>query len=286
MIFPDESNILEDQKKKKDKGVRDFFSFLDAMEDFIEHLFPNSEEVCEDKQDLNGLFLSRIEQTKSWIQKVYDSSLESYHSDNIDDLIQFEEINLPAKLSGRIISDLLKIFSTRLHLSENEILFLSEVGIALQMNPEDVDAQIEKSLYQMRRDFTELIKKFLNEDQRYWVALMLWKAVHADHKIHPKEYKYFENIAQILNYNLKRLTQLEHESDDIQGLPLPQLDIRFYRHIFRYIVEIVMIDGQFDPDESQFVQEMGRRFGYDKDQQDQIIQPVASTLMLRQTIFE
>jgi uncharacterized tellurite resistance protein B-like protein len=277
MIFPEEKNIVVEQKRKKEKAVRDLFAFLDAMEDFVLHLFPE----VQPEQTVKQRFLK----VKQWVKQVYDLALLTYNAENIDELIQIDPLDLPQNVSSRIIGDLLKVFSCRFHLSENEVLFLSEVGNAVSLPPEDVDANIEKSMYQMRKEFTELIKKFLNEDQRYWVALMLWKAVHADHKIHPKEYKYFENIAQILSYNLKRLTQLENEPDQFRGLPLPELDPRFYRHIFRYIVEIVMIDGQFDPDESQFVQEMGRNFGYDKKQQDLVIQPVASALMLRQNLF-
>ena len=46
-----------------------------------------------------------------------------------------------------------------------------------------------------------------------------------------------------------------------------------------------MLDEEYSSEEAQLIQDIGKAFGFDKTQQDEIIQPIASALMMRKSLF-
>ena len=68
------------------------------------------------------------------------------------------------------------------------------------------------------------------------------------------------------------------------NIPFPSifgLDQNLRKEIYRYTVEIVMIDDEYTEEEANFVRVVGEQLGYDAHERDKIIQPAASTQMIR-----
>ena len=58
------------------------------------------------------------------------------------------------------------------------------------------------------------------------------------------------------------------------------------KEIYRYIVEIMMIDDEYTEEEANFVRDVGEQLGYDAHERDKVIQPVASAQMIRKIHFQ
>lgn len=291
MLILSDLEILNTQKKIKLSCENDVFEFFDNAKDLIHVLFPKSAVVCKKSEESHKKELStdavtekKLDQKKSWISDILEmgikvSTMEEYNEEPP------APISLPFKIARRVTIDVLKILATGRHLSDNGLIFIGDVGEALKMDHEAVDTCIEQVQYDKRKEFTQFLLEYLTESQRYWVALMLYKAIHADNQVHPLEYKYFENIIHLLGYDQMKLNHLYEDFPKLEDIPRPLFEPYICAHIFKYIVEIVMIDEEYAPEEAKFIKDVGASFGYDKQEQDEIIQPVASALMTRRSLF-
>ncbi len=290
MLSLSESEIRKTQYQIQREAERQLFAFLDQATDLIHAIFPQanvvdkSEGHAEHKLPITELVSRAIQYRKQWIQGVLQKSVEVSMIEEFDEPPP-ESVSLPLQVASELIRALLTILATGKDLNDNGLMFICNVTEALSIEPAVVDNLIEQVQYEKRREFTQLLTESLTSKQRYWVALMLWQAIHVDEKVHPREYKYFENIAYLVDQDQTKLRQLAEDSQQLDAVPNPGFDPQFVPHVFRYIVEIVMIDGEYDKKEAAFIQEVGRTFNYTKAQQDEIIQPVASALMLKTSLF-
>lgn len=227
---------------------------------------------------------SAIHKRKRWIELVLADAVKVSLNPEADELPP-DPVKLPPPMARKLVWYVLQVLAAGGDLSDGGLYFLSDVGNSLGMEPWILQNQIEQVQYDKRREFTQALLEYLDADQCYWVALMLWKAIHADKVVHPREYKYFENIGQLLQQDQTKLHQLEEDHRKLKNLPAPTFSEALFPHVYKYIVEIVMIDEEYDSAESEFVQLVGELFNYDKSRQDEIIQPVASALMLKKSLF-
>lgn len=281
-----ESQILEGQKKIIKKCKTRLFEDLDASANLIASLYQENTTISQEGQEapLHTDITQKIKGYKHWISDLLDkaifvSSIEEY------DEPPPETIQLPISISSKLIQDLLQILTYGNNLKDGDLMFLSDVGNAINFSPPILSTLIEQAQYEKRKAFTELLLEHFNESQCQWVAKMLWEAIHVDQRVHPKEYKYFENVMHLLQYDQAKLNEMEKDINNILATNEPSFASEFNHPIFQYIVEIVMVDGEYSNEEAKFIKQIGASLGYDQHQQDQIIQPVASTLMLRQSLF-
>ena len=290
MYILSEPEIVKTQERIQIACQRDLFRFFETAEELFSAVLASQElpSLPETQhQELREHTTQQIEHYKGWIKEVLGKAIiiskmdaEGAYEENPPD-----PITIPLHVGQRVIKDVLKILSCGSDLSDPGLMYAGDVSNALSVAPSLVDTYIEEIQNEKRKDFTQMLLDSLNEDQCYWIAAMLWMAVHVDGETHPQEYKYFENIAHLLQYDQVKLKQLEKEHKEMTDIPKQPFVSKLSAHIYRYIVEIVMIDGQYVDAEAKFIQEIGTLFGYDKAQQDQIIQPVASALMLRRSLF-
>ncbi|MBF0276638.1 MAG: TerB family tellurite resistance protein [SAR324 cluster bacterium] len=290
MLFPKETDILENQKQTKLTCTAEIFEDLDYAASLIECIFPelkNAESSQNDPKSYSSLSTQtsmRIRKCKLWIGDVFEAAISASRVEEFEE-IPPEVLKLPEKTARKVIQGVLKILTCGNELSDNGYMFLSDVANALEIAPFVTDTCIEQHQYEKRKNFTLLLRKNLTEKQRFWVARMLWRAIHADRLVHTREYKYFENILQLLDYDQGKIARLEKEMDESAPLPFPGFDPQFKAQIFQYIVEIVMIDGEYSTEEASLIKTLGNMFEFDEHEQDNIIQPVASALMLRRSLF-
>ncbi|MBF0287703.1 MAG: TerB family tellurite resistance protein [SAR324 cluster bacterium] len=290
MVILEEKRKLRNQQKIKLTCEKNIFDFFDSAQGTILSMFPKTKLVADNKTSETDSFsletevIQQFKRRKQWIGEVFNNAIQISVSETYEEL-PIDSIHFIPKISHRLVRDLLKILSEGGNLSDNGLLYIGDIGNALGLETQEIDILIEQVQYERRKEFTQRLLELLTEDQSFWVALMLWKAIHIDEKVDYREYKYFENIIHLLSYEQKKLTSLKENHHKPIELPDPFFDARLCVQIYRYIVEIVMIDEEYTPKEAEFIQQIGNLFGYDKMQQDEIIQPVASAIMLRKSLF-
>jgi uncharacterized membrane protein YebE (DUF533 family) len=221
--------------------------------------------------------------TIQWVETILNHSIKACSADGEYDF-QPESIKVTENISKLIIDTVLKIFSYNRDLCDNDYYFISDICNAMGADPEVVGFIIEQSLSETRKKFFGMLVHFLAPEECLKCAILIYRAIKADNYIHPAEFKYFENISQLVRHDHQLLEQLKQRS---QSQDIIQLSINeeISKYIFKYLIEIVMCDGQFDSRESEYLKEIGRSFGLDNQQQDDIIQPVASLQMVQASLF-
>ena len=224
-----------------------------------------------------------VEQTQ-WVETIFERAVLIASTDHYEE----EEIKvhpLAGPVSLQLLEKLLQILSADQSLSQDKLDFINDVRLALGVSGKDVDKLIEQIDYLRRRNFTTNLLELLEEEQRYWVAQMIWRAIHADHRVDQREYKYVETILQLIEHDPLRFQQLCQLDSQVPFPSIIGLDQNLRKEIYRYIVEIMMIDDEYTEEEASFVRDVGEQLGYDAHERDKVIQPVASAQMIRKIHF-
>ena len=225
-----------------------------------------------------------VEQTQ-WVETIFERTVLIASTDHYEE----EKIKvhpLAAPISLQLLEKLLKILSADQPLSQDKLDFINDVRLALGVSGKDVDKLIEQIDYLRRRNFTTNLLELLEEEQRYWVAQMIWRAIHADHRVDQREYKYVETILQLIEHDPLRFKQLCQLDSQVPFPSIIGLDQNLRKEVYRYIVEIMMIDDEYTEEEANFVRDVGEQLGYDAHERDKVIQPVASAQMIRKIHFQ
>lgn len=258
--------------------------------EFFHTLFPNATIRAvlgegEKSARAKSYLAYRIEQMEKTLISILDAATATDPYEALQ-TVSISGLQLTAGMTHQLIHTLASIINCGRNLQEADLIFLGEIGAALDISSGQVLHIIDQVQYESRKSFFEMIQKRLNEDQQDLCAILLLKAIRADERVHPAEFKYFENLSQLLNHDQARLEHvgISAETFDFGTAVTVPRDIATY--IFQYLVEIVMCDRQYDPRESRFIQDVAQIFRFDKQQQDTIIQPVASALMTKADLFQ
>ena len=285
-----QDDIKKEQRRLKEECISFFKQQLENGRDFFLSVFPNATiravlDAGEKSAPARPYVHYRIEKIQSAVEAILHSATSD---DPLTELkkVDLENLQLTERLSERLIKALVHLISCGRNLLENDFIFLGEVSAALNFPPSQVHLVIDQVQYESRKAFFNSAQTRLDEDQRDLCAILLLTAIRADDSVHPAEFKYFENISQLLNYDQARLEHIGISTasfDFNSSVRIPH-DIAVY--LFEYLVEIVMCDRQYDPKESLFIQNVARTFGFDKRQQDDIIQPTAAALIIKADLFQ
>ena len=220
-----------------------------------------------------------------WVETIFEQAVLVASTDHYEEG-EIKVHPLAGPVSLQLLDKLLHILSVDQSLSQDKLDFINDVRLALGVSGKDVDKLIEQSDYLRRRNFTSNLLELLEEEQRYWVAQMIWRAIHADHRVDQREYKYVETILQLIEHDPLRFRQLCQLDSKVPFPSIIGLDQNLRKEIYRYIVEIMMIDDEYTEEEANFVRDVGEQLGYDAHERDKVIQPVASAQMIRKIHFQ
>ncbi len=285
-----EGDTLKEQKKLKRECISLLNQQLENGKDFFLAVFPNATIRADfdsgEKSAAAEIVLNhRIDMIRNAAHHILDVSTAVDPTTALQK-VSIEGLKLTNEMSDNIIQTIVKVFSCDRKLTEVDFLFLNEVSLALAFPSARVQYIIDQVQYEYRKVFFNTIVDDLNDDQCDFCAILLFNAIQADDQIHPAEIKYFENISQLLNYDQARLEDIE-EAAAAFNFDMPvQIPDEIAAYIFDYLVEIVMCDRKYDPKESDFIQNVAKTFSFDKQRQEEFIQPVASALMIKADLFQ
>lgn len=267
-----------------------FDRLLDNGKDFFLSVFPNAiiravldsgEKSAPARQYLNF----RISGIQTAIQAVLEAASSDDPLEHLQ-VIDLEGLQMTIAMSRQLIETIIRIISCGRNLLENDYIFLGEVSAALDFPPGEVYSVIDQIQYETRKGCFAEMRTRLDEDQRDLCAILLLTAIRADDSVHPAEFKYFENISQLLDYDQARLEHIGIASETFDFNSSVNIPPEIAKYVFEYLIEIVMCDRKYAPEESSFIQDVAISFGFDKSQQDDIIKPVAAALMIKADLFQ
>lgn len=285
-----QGEIEKEQARMKRKCLSDFKHHLENGRLFFLSLFPNATiratlETGEKRAPAKPYIDFRIDSINTTIRAVLSAATSPDPLASLQE-IELEGFQIPKNLSKQLVQTLVKIISCGRNLQENDLVFVGEICAAMDFPPGEVPGIIDQTQYESRKAFFASIRKQLDEEQQDLCAILLLKAIRADDSVHPAEFKYFENISQLLDYDQARLEHIGVSADTFDDSTTVEIPYEISIYIFEYLIEIVMCDRKYDPKESAFIQQVAKIFGFDKMQQDSIIQPVASAMMTRTELFQ
>ena len=260
-------------------------SYLEAGKELFEIFFPSATIKTADSGksgDADAVISYKIKYIQKWVSDVLENALAQSLSAEPLDLIP-PPMKLARVLGKSVIASLVEIFTTGKDMGDNDYYFIADVSSALGIDPSVAKKMIDQANYHIRKNFFDTLVHYLDDEQSMQCAILLIKAIRADDEVHPAEFKYIENISQLLRNDQAKIEQADQLAES--GMPKVFLKKDFGLYMFKYLTEIVMCDGEYDARESEFLQKVGDAFGYDKHKQDETIQPVAGSLMVKAALF-
>ncbi|MCP4756526.1 MAG: hypothetical protein GY866_37160 [Proteobacteria bacterium] len=287
--------ILTKSEIKKRQGdlikacTDDVFSHLDSGFELLQTYFSKAQISIIREGKSQQVFIveitgKQIKTIKAWIKQVLETTLVVYNETESENAAP-DPLKLPPGMSRKILCTVLEILTCGRDLTDNDYYYISDFSNALNVKSETVLKIIEQVQYEIRKEFFNFLLIYLDEQHCFQCAILLFKAIQADNQIHPAEFKYIENINQLLKNDQSKLEEVEEACK--KPIPIESFEITddLAVYLFKYMIEIVLCDQDFDPKESAFVQEAAKVFGFDKARQDEILQPVAATIMVKESLF-
>ena len=289
MYILTQSQIQQEQQKIASRCKKLIFQKLDASNEMFQIIFPNAELVVKGEESMQKteaaiVIDQQIKKIKKWVTDILDMGSTMMRTQEYEEK-PIPEITLVKSVSNLVIKTLLQVFTCGRGLEDDDYYFINDVSSSMSMDPSDVHELIEQSHYMIRKDFFSSLLVYLSDEECRHCAFYLFKAIHADNVIHPAEFKYFENISQLLYHDQGKLDQLQ--KDHLDGVPLPKVSLNneLNTFLFKYLTEIVMCDGEYDANESKLLSDLAAIFGFTSEERENILQPVISTVMVKNSLF-
>ena len=194
-------------------------------------------------------------------------------------------LQLPPELSEVVIERLMGILGYAFAFEDGGLYYLSDVGTALGFEPAALRTGLDRKFESLRDEFTKLLLQELDATHRHWCAIIILKTILADGVIRPSEKAYFKVINTLTGDDPKTPAELIETAVKIEKIPDLNLDKEIVRILMWHIVAIAMFDGEYVAQEAQFIKETALALQIDPTKIDEIIQPVAATFMVIQSLF-
>lgn len=225
-----------------------------------------------------------LSQATEWVTTVFQEAVD-VSSATKKDPEEVSQIKLPPELGNVIIERLMDILGYAFAFEDCGLYYLSDVGTALGFEPATLRTALDRKFELLRNEFSKLLLKELDPTHRHWCAVIILKTILADGVIRPSEKAYFNVINTLISDDPKTPAELVAVSKKIEKIPELKLDKEIVRILMWHIVAIAMFDGEYVGQEAQFIKETAAALQIDPSKIDEIIQPVAATFMVIQSLF-
>ena len=225
-----------------------------------------------------------VDTVVKWITAVFQEAVDvSSTSKKEPDPVP--EIKLPTELAGVVIERLMDILGYAFAFEDCGLYYLSDVGAALGVDNTALRIALDNKFEALREEFSKLLLQELDSTHRNWCAIIILKTILADGVIAPSEKAYFKVINTLVSDDPKTPAELVKAAKSIEKIPDLNLDKEIVRILMWHIVAIAMFDGEYVGQEAQFIKETAVALQLDPANIDDIIQPVAATFMVIQSLF-
>ncbi len=266
----------------------DVFTHLNNALDLFQLLFPNVLFSITGKEGVKKIsvvraYISRINEIKSWVGNVLDIALEIY--DENEDVCPPSSVIMPVELGKKVLRTLLKILSCKRSLKKIDFYFLSDVCKAMNLDIDSAILIIDTVEGEIREAFFDHLLKTLDESGTFHCAVLMYKAILADKRIHLSESCYLDNIKQLLLNDPSSFKAVEKNHSIIRPFRPDGMPDEMAEQLFKYLIEIVLCDKEYHIKESNYIKSVAEVFGYSQTQQIEFIEPIVGRLMAKTVQF-
>ncbi len=219
-----------------------------------------------------------------WIKTVFENAARLSEDNNLE-LDGPPPLKLPREISAFTIQTVIRLLTLKNDPQDNSLYYLNDTGAALNVQPAEMRNLLDKEFDKLRYEFTLQLKNELDGEKLYWCALILMKIICADGQIHPAEKSYFEIINELLKESDHSEEDLKKAALEDSELPRLNLNQHSAESMLKYVVTIAMCDGEYVGQESEFIKKAAKSLGIASSQIDAILQPVASSFMVLESLF-
>jgi uncharacterized tellurite resistance protein B-like protein len=251
-----------------------------SQEDLIQKSITKINDRLQEKSEPQ----SDIDNKINWINHVFESMIK-FSNDADLEIAAPESISLSKEVQAYTIQTAIRILTIQSDLRDNALYFLNDTGTALGIQPGALRNLLDDVFDKMRYEFTVQLKSDLDQEQIYWCALILMKIICADGQIHPAEKLYFDLISELVKDGDIDLETLKKDALQPNEIPKLNLNQGIAQLMLKYVVTIAMCDGEYVGQESEFITKAAQSLGFEPDQIDSILQPIAASFMVLESLF-
>ncbi len=219
---------------------------------------------------------------------------------------KLDTIQVTPETAKKIFKCALDICCCDEELHYTEIRFVKEAGEVLGILPIEVHVMIDHSILALKATSFEELLKNLNEQERYWLAVVILKVIFADQKVSNKEFLYFSDIYDLtedadslFNEMQKEFScfsdvyELTEDADELvntmqensmqvtlENLPKMNLDSKRSHQILKYLLTLTMVDKDFDEQEFGLIQDIAGLLEYDQNKLKELVESTKKALGL------
>lgn len=235
-------------------------------------------------RDATSLLISRIDTIKLWI----DTVLEAVHGRMEGHSGQENwtpPIRIPEHVARQLLYCIAKVISCGRDFEDNDYYLINRIRLALSLSTDVALIVLEQVQHHNQREDIDRLIQHLDTEQRYNAALLLYKAIQADDKLHPAELKYMQGINRLLGNDEAAMELIEKEGMDADHFPVLNLTEPYADYLLSQLVEIVLCDDEYDPQESYFITRAAEVLGIDPSRREELEQTIATALIAKSTLF-
>jgi len=173
-----------------------------------------------------------------------------------------KKINIDSSVAERILRLILNICACDDDLHYKEVIFAKRVGSALGITRLRIHGLLDQTVFRLKTESFDKLLGGLDEDERYWLAVVILKVIFADEKVHIKEYLYFSDIYDLVKYEDTEMLfeKVKEGPNQLKLEELPPVDFgsELSLRILKYLLCVSMIDSFFDYREHLLIQKVAQ----------------------------
>jgi uncharacterized tellurite resistance protein B-like protein len=194
---------------------------------------------------------------------------------------ELEPIGISESFAEKLLNVIIDICTSDYELHAVEAQYIQYIAKLMNVKDEILKRVIHQGIWEVRADFFNSICHELNEEERYWLAVVTLKLIYADEQVDSREIAYLQDIYQLLGGNKEQVQSVKNNAKEItfDSLPKVYFDDDLSRRIMRYLLEISLGDHNFDYRELQSIQRTASLLGYSKDALHLLIRSIKTSYL-------
>ena len=205
-------------------------------------------------------------------------------SRNIEKVVQSKEIpSLQAKtidlaLAEQVFECLLEICGCDQELHVGEIQYLRETGSLLGIDYLELQYLIKHTGTNVKTASFHGMLEDLNEDQRYWLGMVILKMIFSDDHISVKEGVYLGDLDDLLKEKPDVLRTIKINPRQLLSDTFPQVSLEpaLVGRVIKYLLGLAVSDGVLEKTEEQVIRQVAETIAYSPARLEEDIETIKS----------
>ncbi len=191
------------------------------------------------------------------------------------------QIEAAPEIAENALKCILDISASDNEITGMELEYILKAAEALGMDYNEARSLIRFTFQRMRTEYFYELLCSLNKEERFWLAVVIFKSVHVDEYVHEKEIPYLNDIYRLLEGDMLLINNVRNMAlqSSLNDLPKVKFDEMTTRRILRYLLEITMIDSHFAEIEIEFIRQIAEVLKFDPEDLAEIKRTVEIVLL-------